>query len=200
MITSLVSANGPSATRTSSLLFRTVVAVLTGWSCAPSCRTTPRASISRVHGIQQGSSGSLATGSFPASALASSTPVSAVASSASASPHISSMYRIIATCLLARSGVSTTNENLRPGHCRGGIRQPMVSFRGYARSSSGQEIHTRRPTGRSRKEDVVSLPEIVTREEWLAARTELLAQGKEKPRQGGAPNAERRGPPVGGVS
>jgi predicted dithiol-disulfide oxidoreductase (DUF899 family) len=72
----------------------------------------------------------------------------------------------------------------------------MVSFRGYARSSSGQEIHTRRPTGRSRKEDVVSLPEIVTREQWLAARTELLAQEKEHTRQRDALNAERRRLPM----
>lgn len=38
----------------------------------------------------------------------------------------------------------------------------------------------------------MSLPEITSREEWLAARKELLAREKEQTRQRDALNADRR--------
>src|SRR5262249_49852393 len=42
----------------------------------------------------------------------------------------------------------------------------------------------------------MSLPKIVTREEWLAARRELLAAEKDLTRQRGAVSAERRNLPM----
>src|SRR3981081_2735179 len=42
----------------------------------------------------------------------------------------------------------------------------------------------------------MSLPRIVTRDEWLTARTELLAKEKEQTRQRDALNAERRNLPM----
>jgi len=42
----------------------------------------------------------------------------------------------------------------------------------------------------------MSLPEIVSREEWLAARTQLLVREKELARQRDALNADRRRLPM----
>jgi predicted dithiol-disulfide oxidoreductase (DUF899 family) len=42
----------------------------------------------------------------------------------------------------------------------------------------------------------MSLPQVASREEWLAARKELLAKGEGTYRQRDALNAERRRPPM----
>src|SRR3954466_16426012 len=71
------------------------------------------------------------------------------------------------------------------------------------RNSEGSEgrgpcfvVPGRSPPVRRRKERAMSLPRIATRDEWLAARTELLAKEKELTRQRDALNAERRKLPM----
>jgi predicted dithiol-disulfide oxidoreductase (DUF899 family) len=46
------------------------------------------------------------------------------------------------------------------------------------------------------QEDVMALPDVVTREQWLAARTQLLAAEKEETRRRDALNAQRRRLPM----
>jgi predicted dithiol-disulfide oxidoreductase (DUF899 family) len=61
---------------------------------------------------------------------------------------------------------------------------------------TGSRISQPGNSGKKFQEETVSLPEIVTREEWLAARTELLAREKEQTRQRDALNADRRRLPM----
>jgi predicted dithiol-disulfide oxidoreductase (DUF899 family) len=46
------------------------------------------------------------------------------------------------------------------------------------------------------KESSMSMPDVVSRDEWLVARTELLAKEKEHTRQRDALNADRRRLPM----
>src|SRR5271165_2045537 len=111
---------------------------------------TPRASISLAHGIQHGSSASAPAGAGGSSAMP--------GADASTSPHISNMYRIIASSSSGHVG-STTNANPGKGHHAAAASRPTEANPIVA--SAGDP---------NSNDDAVSLPEIVTREEWLVAR------------------------------